>query len=153
MTGLPAERGTYVLVLHCPKKQIVSVGRLGSLGLLPGYYLYVGSAFGSGGLRARCGHHLKISTRPRWHIDYLRAVCDMQAIWFSCDPQHREHEWADSVAEMRGLSAPFARFGASDCDCNTHLFFTQKLPSFAAFKRHVYSRYPGHHQLKIFDSL
>ncbi len=35
------------------------MGRLGRFDIIPGYYAYVGSAFGSGGLPARLGHHLK----------------------------------------------------------------------------------------------
>ncbi len=45
--------GTYALVLACQKTGRVRIGRLGVLALQPGFYVYVGSAFGSGGLAAR----------------------------------------------------------------------------------------------------
>ena len=45
--------GTYVLVLRCSSNRTIRVGCLGSIRLRPGYYLYVGSGFGPGGLRAR----------------------------------------------------------------------------------------------------
>jgi Uri superfamily endonuclease len=38
-----------------------------------GYYLYLGSALGLGGLRTRIADRQKPSLRPHWHFDYLRA--------------------------------------------------------------------------------
>jgi Uri superfamily endonuclease len=52
----------------------LSVGRLGEFDLVPGFYAYVGSAFGLGGLRARIGHHPESTAEPHWHIDYLLKV-------------------------------------------------------------------------------
>lgn len=43
--------------------------------LAPGLYLYVGSAYGPGGLRARLRRHLEgVRKRLKWHIDYLLAA-------------------------------------------------------------------------------
>ena len=70
----PAEPGTYFLVLRCSSTRAVRVGRLGTMRLLPGYYLYVGSAYGPGGLRARIGHHCHPADRLHWHVDYLRRL-------------------------------------------------------------------------------
>ena len=61
--------GTYALVLVSCSHQRVEVGKLGRLAVQSGYYVYVGSAFGPGGLKARIAHHVKISRRPHWHID------------------------------------------------------------------------------------
>ena len=67
-------KGTYVLVLRLSSSLTLPVGRLGECYLTKGYYIYVGSAFGSGGLAARLRHHLKVSLTPHWHIenDHLR---------------------------------------------------------------------------------
>ena len=62
------EGGTYALILVCPSKKRVQIGKLGSLEMRRGFYVYVGSALGPGGLRARVAHHQKVSQRPHWHI-------------------------------------------------------------------------------------
>jgi Uri superfamily endonuclease len=52
-------QGTYALVFTAKRKKRLIIGKLGTLTLQPGYYVYVGSAFGPGGLKARIGHHRK----------------------------------------------------------------------------------------------
>jgi Uri superfamily endonuclease len=42
--------GTYALLLLSATDQLICVGRLGNLRLQPGYYVYVGSALGWGGV-------------------------------------------------------------------------------------------------------
>ena len=101
--------------------------------LQPGYYLYLGSALGPGGLRARIAHHQKPSFRPHWHIDYLRAHTRLERIWYSYGAQRREHLWAEAMQAAPGASAPLRGFGASDCACESHLFFLQKPLSLRAF--------------------
>jgi Uri superfamily endonuclease len=56
---LPEAKGTYVLIAFEAHMKRLKIGRLGACDIVPGYYAYVGSAFGSGGLRARIGHHLE----------------------------------------------------------------------------------------------
>jgi len=77
---MQAQPGTYALVMRCSSDQQVEVGKLGSLRLQSGFYVYVGSAFGPGGLKARIAHHVKISERPHWHIDYLHPALDLTEI-------------------------------------------------------------------------
>jgi len=90
-----------------------------------GYYVYVGSALGPGGLRARIAHHQKLSTRPHWHIDYLRAHAQIKCIWFSYDVRRREHQWAGVMGTVSRAKIPLRGFGASDCNCQSHLYFLQ----------------------------
>lgn len=52
-----AEPGTYALLLKLDKQERITVGKLGTFDLPAGYYLYVGSALGPGGLRARLTRH------------------------------------------------------------------------------------------------
>jgi len=127
--------GTYALILSCTSNARIQIGRLGTMKLQRGYYIYLGSALGPGGLRARIAHHQKPSPRPHWHIDYLRAHTPIQCIWFSCDGRRREHQWALMVKTMSGTTIPFLRFGASDCDCRSHLYFFQRCPSRISFQR------------------
>ena len=74
---MTCEPGTYALVLRSRKLASLRIGRLGTLKLQPGFYVYIGSAFGTGGLQARIKHHQRIAAHPHWHIDYLREVCDL----------------------------------------------------------------------------
>lgn len=67
---LPTSGATYVLICAARVPAHVRVGRLGVLALQAGGYVYVGSALGSGGLRARLGRHLRVDTPARWHFDY-----------------------------------------------------------------------------------
>ena len=134
MTSQP---GTYTLVLACQATGPVPIGRLGTLSLQPGFYVYVGSAFGPGGLAARLQHHQQIPSRPHWHIDYLRAACDLVEVWFTTEAARREHSWAKAVARMPGVGVPVPGFGSSDCRCAAHLFCFARKPSIEAFRRHV----------------
>lgn len=113
----------------------VRVGKLGELELQPGSYAYVGSAFGPGGLAGRLGHHLKVSHRPHWHIDYVRAHCSVREVWHTVDAAVWEHAWADRLAEMPGAHKPGVRFGASDCSCASHLIHFDEVPSLRSFRQ------------------
>ncbi len=66
---IPDVPGTYALVLACAVANRIRIGRLGLLRLRPGSYVYVGSAFGPGGLHARISHHQHVTQSPRWHVD------------------------------------------------------------------------------------
>jgi Uri superfamily endonuclease len=144
MTSRP---GTYALVLECKTDARLRVGRLGPLHLQAGSYVYVGSAFGTGGLAARIRHHQRIAARPHWHIDYLRAVCELVEVWFTDDPARREPVWARAMAGLPGASVPLAGFGSSDCDCAAHLFTFNRVPSIRAFRQRVKAACPAHGQI------
>ena len=57
--SLPSLPGTYVLLMRLSKRLDISVGTLGVLSAQAGYYVYVGSALGPGGLAARVGRHCR----------------------------------------------------------------------------------------------
>lgn len=129
--------GTYALVLSAPSRQLVHIGRLGHVQLQPGFYVYVGSAFGPGGVCARVAHHLRTANRSHWHIDYLRAVTQLEEVWYSYDALLREHQWGKVLKHAHRVSTPISKFGASDCKCETHLYFFSVYPSRAAFRRRL----------------
>ena len=120
--SFPALRGTYALLLRLGSPLRVQVGRLGRFELAAGHYLYVGSAHGAGGLRARVGRHLRTEKKPHWHIDALTARVPVIAVAWSVSPQRLECIWAARVAALEGVRVPIAGFGASDCACRAHLF-------------------------------
>jgi len=57
---LKSQPGTYALIIQSDSKTCVQIGRWRQIDLEPGYYFYVGSAFGPGGTRARVLRHLHI---------------------------------------------------------------------------------------------
>ncbi len=125
--------GTYALVLSCASNARIQIGRLGTVQLQRGYYVYLGSALGHGGLRARIAHHQKPATRPHWHIDYLRAHTRLHSIWLNYDGRRDEHEWARAMKKVKEATIPKPRFGASDCSCPSHLYFFKSCPAQIGF--------------------
>jgi len=75
---------TYVLILRLKRNRKIRIGRSkGSSPILfrAGYYAYVGSAFGPGGLKSRVKRHLRMDKKTVWHIDYLREVAEPVEVW------------------------------------------------------------------------
>lgn len=131
---LKSHSGTYVLVLESQRQDTLAIGRTKTLVLQKGFYLYVGSAFGPGGVQARVGHHMTPSANPHWHIDYLKQAIPITRIWYAYHRIRREHQWADILQTFPHASIPLKKFGASDCDCEAHLFFFPRLPSVRQFR-------------------
>ncbi len=140
-------RGTYILILEVPAPLgAVAVGRLGVFDFAAGYYLYVGSAFGSGGLPARLAYHQqRVKQRPHWHVDYLRAHANLVEIWSVACDERLEDRWCDELA--RHLPTPIAGFGASDTRNASHLFYSAKPPPLRLFSHLL------HHASPLADEL
>jgi Uri superfamily endonuclease len=119
---LPARAGTYVLLLHLKKPARLRIGALGRFDFPAGWYLYVGSARGPGGLAARVGRHLRSSPKRYWHIDYLRRVASVEDVWWREGVERRECAWARAIGAWEGVEVVAPRFGASDCGCEAHLW-------------------------------
>ena len=139
-----SESGTYALLLVPTDFRCLGIGRLGSLALRPGWYVYVGSAFGPGGVGARLAHHRRLAERPHWHIDYLRPHATLGRVWYTYDPGRREHEWASVLVQLPGAEVALSGFGASDCRCRSHLFRFRRQPSLRGFQRRIRSLFPEH---------
>ena len=144
-----SQPGTYALILSSKVEKPVNIGKLGTFKLEPGFYVYVGSAFGPGGLQARIKHHIHHSGRPHWHLDYLRPALSVCEIWYNYDQTRREHQWATVHLQNRGSILPLPGFGASDCRCPSHLFFYQSKPSGRSFSRKIHSRFESHGRILI----
>ena len=108
---LPSLPGTYALLLRSNAEQDLQVGSLGNQKLLPGFFVYVGSAFGPGGLKARVKRHLAADKKLRWHVDYLRAATQPVAVWYTLDEHRQECRWAEVMSSMTGVTVPIAGFG------------------------------------------
>ena len=101
-------KGTYILILYLALPCSLTIGKLGTFDFPGGWYAYVGSAFGSGGLRGRLKHHLAPVTNPHWHIDYLRAAAPVREVWYFAGETPYEHKWATALSlcpKQRACSA------------------------------------------------
>ena len=134
---LPDQSGTYALILRLPRCATIDVGRLGRFQFPAGWYVYVGSARGPGGLAARVSRHLRSSKRLHWHVDYLRAEARPDQIWYAVGTRKRECVWAQALTSLPGASIPVPGFGASDCRCPAHVVHFAASPDAAAFARAV----------------
>jgi Uri superfamily endonuclease len=141
---LQSTPGTYALILSTAADELLQIGRLGQLHVRGGFYVYIGSAFGPGGVRARIAHHCRRAARPHWHIDFLRVVARLTAIWYTYDTLRREHQWAEVLQRTPGASIPLQRFGASDCTCASHLYFLSTRPACYALRSGIRNAYHDH---------
>ena len=114
------EKGLYLLALEAQCS--LEVGRLGELPF-DGWYVYVGSAQGPGGLK-RLQRHFAYPQRAgaprRWHIDALLACGALRCAVACVTDQRLECRLAQGLGRM--LAPAFKGFGSSDCPCPTHLF-------------------------------
>ncbi|MBM3134134.1 MAG: GIY-YIG nuclease family protein [Chloroflexi bacterium] len=115
----PRTPGTYALLIRLERELTLTVGRLGTFVLAPGWYVYLGSALG--GLAARLARHESREKRLRWHIDYLLAQAELVEAWWAAGSERQECRWAQAVLRLPGATVPIRRFGASDCRCPAHL--------------------------------
>ncbi|WP_411966662.1 GIY-YIG nuclease family protein [Haloferax sp. YSSS75] len=112
-------RGTYALVYRVPETT-VEVGALGPRELQSGGYVYVGSAFGTGGLR-RVLRHRRVAAGEHdarhWHVDYLGGHPGVELSRVVCVVGRDVECAVASALEATAVSG----FGSSDCDCTAHL--------------------------------
>ena len=144
-TDLPEDKGTYLLIAQIVQMKRLKVGSLGEFDIVPGFYAYVGSAFGSGGLQARIGHHLESVAEPHWHIDYLLQAANPVEVWFTTAERKLEHHWAELMENASGFGVPIPRFGSSDYRRSraSHLFYTKRRPSFRWFQEQIMETFEG----------
>jgi len=145
MVQVPETKGTYILIARVLQLKHLDIGSLGELDIVPRFYAYVGSAFGSGGLRARLGHHLESTAEPHWHIDYLLQVAKPVEIWFTTADRKLEHNWAELMEKAPGFPMPIPRFGSSDYHRSraSHLFYSKQRPSFRTFRQQIEEAFEG----------
>ena len=137
-------KGTYALLMWVSTPSRIPIRLSGGFVADRGWYVYIGSAFGPGGLAARVQHHMTPSPRTHWHIDEFKSAAKLREIWFTYDTVKRESLWTGIFGAMRASSVPCLGFGASDCDGETHLFGFAAKPSKANFRRRLQIAMPAH---------
>ena len=126
----PSSAGSYALVVALDRPHSITIGRRGKFHFPAGFYVYLGSALGPGGLAARLTRHLGFEKRRHWHIDYLLGSkhAHVVQVWAVKSAARLECKWARAAMRLPGASIVVPRFGASDCRCPTHLIGFGELP-------------------------
>ena len=145
------DKGTYCLLFLCFNSTLVNIGRLGIHPINLGYYLYVGSAFGSGGLSSRIQRHAKIYKKKHWHLDYLRQYLIPLEVWYSTSSVKQEHQWAKLLLNSNLFKASIEKFGASDCNCTSHLFYSEIKPQFEMIHQNIIQQSINYENLNKID--
>ena len=107
-----AEPGTYALLLKLNNRERITVGKLGAFDFPAGYYLYMGSALGPGGLRAR-----------------------LIEVWSIASEERLECKWGEVARRLSGAQVPVWGFGSSDCRCPAHLIYFRARPDREQFEQ------------------
>ncbi|MDO5844060.1 MAG: GIY-YIG nuclease family protein [Methanocorpusculum sp.] len=119
-------KGVYCLLLRCTTAQKIKIGAIGEIEFDKGWYVYVGSALGSGGL-SRVERHIRFYReryrKPKWHIDYLMEKIRLEEVVCAETEERLECILAKNVG-----GAGISKFGCSDCFCETHLFYRKDSP-------------------------
>lgn len=120
LDDLPTGPGAYALLLRLTEPVEAPARAFPSAILAPGTYLYAGSAWGPGGIRARVLRHARRGKARHWHIDSLTEVADLVGVL--AFPGGRECGLIERARALRGTSVPIPGFGSSDCrSCAAHL--------------------------------
>lgn len=125
---MTSDPGTYVLLMRAPDEGGATIGKLGRIHFAGGWLLYVGSAFGSGGLRARVRRHLRDDKTLHWHIDHLLGELEVVEVWWTEDDARWEESWAEALRGRPDARLPLRRFGSGDCGCEGHLIHLPERP-------------------------
>ncbi len=134
--------GNYILLLFMPQDSRLTIGRLGTFDFPAGWYTYVGSAFGAGGLKGRIKHHLQPVSKPHWHIDYLRQAAHVVEVWLSPQETSREEAWVDVVMSIPGATISVDGFGSSDSEKESHLAYFDLRPLMEDFVIALHTHFP-----------
>ncbi len=134
LESLTSTGGVYVLLLRIDQSSTVEVGRKGIFDFTPGWYTYIGTAHGSGGLQSRLSRHVRRlgnNKRPRWNIDYVREHAVVEEVWFAELPAEAECRWSLALSRLSDTSVPAPGLGSGDCNvCPAHFYkLSRKLPA------------------------
>lgn len=117
-------KGTYILLIRLIQRMDIQIGALGQFSFKEGGYAYVGSALGK--LEGRIKRHLRQKKNLHWHIDYLLTEARLEEVYYGISDERKECEIAQ---ELSNDLTSYPNFGSSDCDCKSHLFYSEDIPS------------------------
>jgi len=115
--------GNYILFINVEnditihtRRRIFHVGR--------GLYIYIGSAGGKGGLKARLNRYLYGRRRNFWHIDYLLSSPGVRLVMVKCVYNDNPRYYESVISRRLNEALEFLpNFGSSDSRGDlSHLF-------------------------------
>jgi len=118
--------GIYKLVIELSKDKEIKVGRLGTFVFPKGFYVYTGSA--QSGLDKRINRHLSSNKKFHWHIDYLLSHAKVITV-VRYVGRKDECKLNNVTGQSAGAVQVVKKFGSSDCNCVTHLYYFKNIPT------------------------
>ncbi len=117
---IPDAPGAYALALHLANPVDLDLKSVAAERVRAGWHIYVGSARGPGGLRARLRRHFRKDKKVHWHIDRLTVTALEMCAAVTGDSI--ECELVARLLAAGGLTCETPGFGSSDClTCPGHL--------------------------------
>jgi len=113
---LSSKPGVYLLLISVGEDLYLKTRRGREFTIPRGVYLYVGSARGVGGLKARVERHLNGVKKMHWHVDYLlasRSVC-VEAVFYKYVENPNVDYEREVAREMIKNFDYIPEFGCSD---------------------------------------
>ncbi|MHA2379002.1 MAG: GIY-YIG nuclease family protein [Candidatus Thorarchaeota archaeon] len=120
-------KGVYALIINASKYVVVNTRPLGDTEFVPGTWVYVGSALGTGSTRLdhRIKRHFSSAKTLHWHIDFLLDATGppTDVIWVRTE-RAMECEIAEALKQHADFEIGPLGFGSSDCAarCGSHVF-------------------------------
>ncbi len=125
-------RGVYTLLIKLEDQHIINLKPNKGWCLPKGYYLYTGSALGSGStsLEKRLERHLSVDKKVFWHIDHLlNGSGKVIKVAYAITAAKMECELNQKISSLLEAT-PIKGFGSSDCrdGCVGHLLYLNSQP-------------------------
>ncbi|OYT40997.1 MAG: hypothetical protein B6U89_00365 [Desulfurococcales archaeon ex4484_58] len=112
--NIPGRSGVYLLVIAVCRDIVVET-RSRKFRINRGFYIYVGSARGPGGLRARINRHLRREKKLFWHIDYLLSNPNTEIVLIYYRIVEEKDDLESRIATILNNYLPGIKgFGCSD---------------------------------------
>lgn len=114
-------KGVYAVFLKLEEDKEIKIGALGKKKFKQGLYVYIGSAMN--GVEHRLKRHYSSDKNNHWHIDYFTE--DASPVYWIALPLKSKYECILAEA-CNSTNKGIEEFGASDCGCESHLFYIKK---------------------------
>lgn len=119
--------GVYNLIIKLSKNKEIKIGRLGAFIFPKGFYVYTGSA--QNGLEKRIDRHFLNWKKLHWHIDYFLSYAKIVKVLKHVGDRNAECKLSRMIGRYDGADVIVNKFGSSDCDCATHLYYFKSISS------------------------
>ncbi len=122
--------GIYKLVIKLARDKEIKIGKLGTVVFPNGFYVYTGSA--QKGFEKRINRHLSSNKKFHWHIDYLLSYAKIIQVLRYAGVKKDECKLNHLIAKSPDSTLVVNKFGSSDCNCATHLYYFKNSPKLLA---------------------